>query len=147
MIYIVSVNASNWFKTRSNSADIPVSAPAATVKPKSSNGADSDTKSSGDKSSAGNDKENTDKKHTIRFRIKTERYYSGKKSTQRTDTEKKTDSGGRRKLNLQTAEKKTRKKAEEPVEDNIDDAKTGDNTKSDTGNEESAENAESGLED
>ena len=63
LIYIVSANASNWFKTRSNSADIPVSAPAATVKPKSSNGAASDTKSSGDKSSAGNDKENTDKKH------------------------------------------------------------------------------------
>lgn len=146
LIYIVSVNASNWFKTRSNSADIPASAPAATVKPKSSNGADSDTKSSGDKSSAGNDKENTDKKTQSGSDSKP-KDTTQEKSTQRTDTEKKTDNREEKKTQPADSGEEDTKKAEEPVEDNIDDAKTGDDAKSDTGNEESAENAESGLED
>lgn len=60
---------------------------------------------------------------------------------------KKTDNREEKKTQPADSGEEDTKKAEEPVEDNIDDAKTGDEAKSDTGNEESAENAESGLED
>lgn len=146
LIYIVSANASNWFKTRSNPADIPASAPTETVKPKSSNGAVSDTKSSSDKSSAGNDKENSDKKTQTGSDSKP-KDTTQEKSTQRTDAEKKTDRGEEKKTQPADSGEDDTKKAEEPVEDNTDDTKTEDETNSDTGNEESVENAESGLED
>lgn len=146
LIYIVSANASNWFKTRSNSADIPASAPTETVKPKSSNGAVSDTKSSSDKSTAGNDKENSDKKTQTGSDSKP-KDTTQEKSTQRTDAEKKTDRGEEKKTQPADSGEDDTKKAEEPVEDNTDDTKTEEETNSDTGNEESVENAESGLED
>lgn len=145
LIYIVSVNASNWFKTKSNSADIPVSVPAATVKPKSSNGAAADTKSSGDKPSSENDKESTNKKTQAGSEAK-QKDNTEEKTTQKADTEKKTDSGEQKKTQPEDSGEEE-KKAEEPVEDNIDDTGTSDDITNDSGNQESVENSESGLED
>lgn len=145
LIYIVSANASNWFKTRSNSVDIPVSAPVATVKPKSSNGAAADTKSSGDKPSSENDKESTNKKTQAGSEAK-QKDNTEEKTTQKADTEKKTDSGEQKKTQPEDSGEEE-KKAEEPVEDNIDDTGTSDDITNDSGNEESVENSESGLED
>lgn len=145
LIYIVSVNASNWFKTKSNSADIPVSAPAATVKPKSNNGAAADTKSSGDKPPSENDKESTNKKTQAGSEAKP-KDNTEEKTTQKADTEKKTDSGEQKKTQTEDSVEEE-KKAEDPVEDNIDDTGTSDDMTNDSGNEESVENSESGLED